>query len=133
LQYGPHFGDVCAKFIGTEGTAEAHYSGGVYISGSKPWDSGVLKYSGQQVSDEQRRAGVFQSALGDADANKEKVFIQSIESGNYLNEARSGSESTLTIILGREAAMGGKPLTWDNLRASAAKLDPKINLTQFDK
>jgi myo-inositol 2-dehydrogenase / D-chiro-inositol 1-dehydrogenase len=133
LQYGPYFGDVCAKFIGTEGTAEAHYSGGVYISGSKPWDSGVLKYSGQQVTDEQRRSGVFQSALGDADANKEIAFIKSIDSGNYLNEARSGSESTLTIILGREAAMTGKTVTWDELRASSAKLDPNINLAQFDK
>ncbi len=132
-QYGPYFGDVCAKFIGTEGTAEAHYSGGVYISGSKPWDSGVLRYSGQQVTDEQRRAGVFQSALGDADPNKEKHFINSIETGNYLNEARSGSESTLATILGRDASMSGEPLTWDKLRASRAKLDPHLDLTQFDK
>ena len=40
-QFGNHFGDVCAKFIGTKGTAEAHYSGGVFISGDNPWDSGV--------------------------------------------------------------------------------------------
>jgi predicted dehydrogenase len=133
LQYGPHFGDVCAKFIGTEGTAEAHYSGGVYISGSKPWDSGVLRYAGQAISDEQRRSGVFQSALGDADANKEIAFIKSIETGQFLNETKSGAESTLTIILGREAAMAGKELTWDNMIASRLKLDPKLNLAQFDK
>ena len=133
LQYGPYFGDVCAKFIGTEGTAEAHYSGGVFISGSNPWDSGVIKYSGQPISDEQRRSGVFQSALGDADANKEIAFIKSIETGQFLNETKSGAESTLTIILGREAAMAGKTLTWDNLIASDAKLDPKLNLSQFDK
>jgi myo-inositol 2-dehydrogenase / D-chiro-inositol 1-dehydrogenase len=132
-QYGPYFGDVCAKFIGTEGTAEAHYSGGVYISGSNPWDSGVLKYGGQKVSDEQRKAGVFQSALGDADPNKEMAFIKSIETGQFLNETRSGSESTLSIILGRDAGMSGKALTWDKLIASSAKLDPKLNLSQFDK
>ena len=132
-QFGPYFGDVCAKFVGTEGTAEAHYSGGVYISGSKPWDSGVLKYGGQVVTDEQRKAGVFQSALGDADPNKEIAFIKSIEKGHFLNDTRSGSESTLSIILGREAAMTGKAVTWDKLRASNAKLDPKLNLSQFDK
>ena len=132
-QFGPYFGDVCAKFVGTEGTAEAHYSGGVYISGAKPWDSGVLKYSGQQVTDEQRRAGVFQSALGDADANKEIAFIKSIETGQYLNETRSGAESTLSTILGRDAAMSGDVMTWDKMIASSAKLDPKLNLSQFDK
>jgi hypothetical protein len=30
-QLGPVFGDVCCRFIGTEGVAEAHYSGGVFI------------------------------------------------------------------------------------------------------
>jgi hypothetical protein len=41
--------------------------------------------------------------LHDADANKEQAFIKSIETGNYLNETRSGAESTLTAILGRES------------------------------
>jgi myo-inositol 2-dehydrogenase / D-chiro-inositol 1-dehydrogenase len=132
-QFGPYFGDVCAKFVGTEGTAEAHYSGGVYISGAKPWDSGVLKYGGQQVSDEQRKAGVFQSALQDADANKEIAFIKSIETGQFLNETRSGAESTLSTILGRDAAMSGDVMTWDKMISSSAKLDPKLNLSQFDK
>jgi myo-inositol 2-dehydrogenase / D-chiro-inositol 1-dehydrogenase len=132
-QYGPYFGDVCAKFIGTEGTAEAHYSGGVYISGSKPWDSGIPKCAGQTITDEQRRAGAFQSALGDADPNKEIAFIGSIEKGQFINETRSGAESTLSTILGRDAAMSGKEMTWDKLIASSARLDPKLNLAQFDK
>ncbi len=132
-QFGNHFGDVCAKFIGTKGTAEAHYSGGVFISGDNPWDSGVPKCEGAPLTDEQRRAGAFQSALQDADANKEIAFIKSIESGNYLNETKSGAESTLSAILGREAAISGERTGWDELRNTNAKLDPMLNLSQFDK
>lgn len=132
-QFGPYFGNVCAKFIGTRGTAEAHYSGGVYISGDNPWDSGVARCSTPELTDEQRRAGVFLSSLYDADANKQVAFIKSIETGNYLNETKSGSESALTAILGREAAFSGERIGWDELRISNARLDPMLNLLQFDK
>jgi predicted dehydrogenase len=132
-QFGSHFGDVCAKFIGTKGTAEAHYSGGVYISGSNPWDSGVPRCANTELTEEQRRAGVFLSALQDADANKEISFIKSIESGNYLNETKSGAESALSAILGREAAISGEKIGWDELRNSNARLDPMLDLTQFDR
>ncbi|MBK8884246.1 MAG: Gfo/Idh/MocA family oxidoreductase [Bacteroidales bacterium] len=132
-QFGNHFGDVCAKFIGTRGTAEAHYSGGVYISGDNAWDSGVPKCAGEIPTEEQRRAGAFLSSLQDADANKEIAFIKSIESGNFLNETRSGAESTLTAILGREAAISGERIGWDELRNSNLRLDPMLNLSQFDK
>lgn len=133
VQFGPHFGDVCAKFIGTKGTAEAHYSGGVYISGTNPWDSGIPRCANTKLTDEQIRAGAFQSALQDADANKEIAFIKSIETGNFLNETRSGSESALTAILGREAAISGESLGWDELRNANLRLDPMLNLAQFDK
>jgi predicted dehydrogenase len=132
-QFGNHFGDVCAKFIGTKGTAEAHYSGGVFISGNNPWDSGVPKCAGERPTEEQRRAGAFLSSLEDADANKEIAFIKSIESGNFLNETKSGAESTLTAILGREASIAGERMGWDELRNSNARLDPMLNLLQFDK
>jgi myo-inositol 2-dehydrogenase / D-chiro-inositol 1-dehydrogenase len=132
-QFGNYFGDVCAKFIGTKGTAEAHYSGGVYISGSNPWDSGVPRCATTQLTDEQRKAGIFLSALQDADPNKEIAFIKSIETGKYLNETRQGAESALTAILGREAAISGERIGWDELRNSNARLDPMLNLSQFDK
>jgi myo-inositol 2-dehydrogenase / D-chiro-inositol 1-dehydrogenase len=132
-QFGSYFGDVCAKFIGTKGTAEAHYSGGVYISGENPWDSGVLRNSDQKITEEQRRAGAFQSSLEDADPNKEIAFIKSIETGNYLNQTMSGVETTMTAILGREAAISGERMGYDELWNSNLRLDPMIDLTQFDK
>jgi predicted dehydrogenase len=131
-QFGPQFGDVCARFLGTKGMAEAHYSGGVFINGENKWDSGILK-EGDEPTRQQKAAGIFLSSLYDADANKEIAFIKSIETGNYLNQTSQGAESTLTAILGREAALSGKEMTWEKLRASNERLDPKLNLSQFDR
>lgn len=128
---GPAFGDVCCKFIGTKGYAEAHYSGGVFIYGDNKWDSGIAKTEAE-LTPQQRASGIFASALGDADANKDIAFVKSIESGNYLNEARSGAESTLTALLGREVATAERPMTWDEVYYSNERLDPKLNLAQFD-
>jgi myo-inositol 2-dehydrogenase / D-chiro-inositol 1-dehydrogenase len=129
---GPQFGDVCCKFIGTKGSAEAHYSGGVFIIGDNKWDSGIARTS-NELTAQQRASGVFDSSLHDADANKEQAFIKSIETGNYLNETRSGAESTLTAILGRESATTQREMTWDEVYFSGERLDPKLNLSQFDK
>jgi myo-inositol 2-dehydrogenase / D-chiro-inositol 1-dehydrogenase len=131
-QLGHQFGDVCCRFIGIKGIAEAHYSGGVFINGDNKWDSGIAK-SESDLTPQQQTAGIFLSALHDADANKEKAFINSIETGNYLNETLSGAESTLTAILGRESAETQQAVTWDQVYASNQKIDPKLNLAQFDK
>ena len=58
-QIGPKFGDVCARFVGTKGMAEAHYSGGVFIEGENQWDSGIGRYENQELTREQRSTGVF--------------------------------------------------------------------------
>ncbi len=129
---GPQFGDVCCKFIGTKGYAEAHYSGGVFIIGDNKWDSGIAR-TDAELTPQQQASGVFNSSLHDADANKEQAFIQSIETGNYLNQTRSGAESTLTAILGRESATTQREMTWDEVYFSGERLDPKLNLSQFDK
>lgn len=129
-QVGPAFGDVCARFIGTKGIAEAHYNRGVFISGENKWDSGVIK---GEATPQQVATGAFLSSLHDADDNKVKSFIKSIETGNHLNETQQGSESTLTAILGRNAAQTHKKVTWDEMRLSNEKIDPKLNLLQFDK
>jgi myo-inositol 2-dehydrogenase / D-chiro-inositol 1-dehydrogenase len=131
-QLGPAFGDVCCRFLGTKGIAEAHYSGGVFIKGTNQWDSGIAKAAGE-LTPQQQAAGVFLSSLHDADANKEKAFINSIETGNHLDETASGAASTLTAILGREAAMTGKEWSWEQVLTGGQKLDPKLNLGQFDR
>jgi len=131
-QYGSEWGGVCARFIGTEGTAQAYYTGGVFISGKNEWDSGIIRNADSEPTEEQRRTGAFLSSLYDADRNKGTAFIKSIESGNYLNDTFSGVNSTLAAIMGREAAMSGEKVMWDNLRQSSHRLDPGLNLRQFD-
>ena len=79
-----------------------------------------------------REAGAFKSALEDADPNKQRAFIDSITSGNYINEAHSGAISTLSAILGTIAAYKGEEITWDEMMASDYKLEPMIDLSQFD-
>ena len=132
-QVGPHPGDVCVRFAGTKGIAEAHYSGGVFIEGENKWDSGVQRCPDVKSDEGQRRAGVFLSSLYDADANKEIAFIKSIESGNYLNETRQGAESTLSAILGRNAAVSGEKLNWDEVYASGENLETGLDLSQFEE
>ena len=128
-QFGPKFNDVCARFIGTKGVAEAHYSRGVYIEGDNPWDSGVVK---GEPTEEQRAAGAFTSALYDSTTNKVKAFIHSIESGNLLNEAHSGATSTLSAILGRMSATSKEETKWDEMYYSNQKYDLNLKLEQFD-
>ena len=111
--------------------AEAHYSGGVFINGDNKWDSCITR-AASELTPQQQASGVFLSSLHDADANKEKAFINSIETGKHLNETASGAASTLTAILGRESA-AGKEMSWEDLLRSSQQLDPKLNLAQFDK
>jgi myo-inositol 2-dehydrogenase/D-chiro-inositol 1-dehydrogenase len=130
-QFGNVFGDVCARFLGTKGIAEAHYSGGVFIKGDHEWDSGVLK-SDAGITQQQRASGAFLSSLQDADPNKGKSFINSIETGKYLNQCQQGAMSTLTAILGRQAAEKNKQVTWDEMIAGNEKIEAGLDLGKFD-
>jgi predicted dehydrogenase len=131
-QFDPGLGDVCERFFGTKGISESHYTGGVFIKGENEWDSGVIRKD-QAVSSKDWATGSFKSALEDADANKEKAFIESIRSGKYINEAEQGAESALTAIMGRTAAYTGKEVTWEKIAASKEKWDPRIDLRKFDR
>ncbi|HLN74958.1 MAG: Gfo/Idh/MocA family oxidoreductase [Methylococcaceae bacterium] len=132
-QVGPTFGDVCARFIGTKGIAEAHYSGGVFIEGANPWDSGILRHTQDNLSPDLIAKGATGQSLHDSDKNKGTSFIKSIESGNYLNETASGAASTLSAILGRNAAITNQELTMEEIRFLEEHLDANLNLQQFDK
>lgn len=131
-QFGGTFGDVCARFIGTKGIAVATYSGGVYINGENAWDSGILRESTSQASREQQAAGVFTSSLHDSNEKKVTSFVKSIETGNFLNEIEPAVNSTLTAILGRQAATSQKLVSWNEMLFSNESIDPMLDLQQFD-
>jgi predicted dehydrogenase len=52
-------------------------------------------------------------------------MIQSIREGNPLNEAERIAESTLTAIMGREAAYSGQAVEWEAALNSTKSLAPK--------
>lgn len=52
-------------------------------------------------------------------------LIASINAGQPINEARSIAESTMTGILGREAAYSGKVISWDEAMKSTTRLGPE--------
>jgi predicted dehydrogenase len=51
-------------------------------------------------------------------------LIASIRAGKPLNEGQQVAESTLTAIMGREAAYTGQVIAWDELLASTQDLTP---------
>jgi myo-inositol 2-dehydrogenase/D-chiro-inositol 1-dehydrogenase len=124
------WGGVAMQYYGTKGWAEAHYDAPVRLSAETNWEyPGIGK---PQVTDAAVAVtGKFSGALDDADPNKQKSFIESITSGNLLNEAQQGAESALAGILGRMAAYTGEEVTWDELMKSKEVYDPKIDWKQF--
>ena len=45
--------------------------------------------------------------------------------GPYVNEAMEVAESTMTCIMGREAAYSGEKITWDQMMSSQLELAPR--------
>jgi predicted dehydrogenase len=98
-------GLVAAWYVGTQGTAYLHH----------PQKSGVI---------EGRNPWRFEGAEVPAQVQEHRDLIESIRAGTPINEARRIAETTLTSILGREAAYTGKALTWDEVFASDLDLSP---------
>lgn len=107
--------DVAMRYFGTTGNAEMHYDAPVRITGRNKWEFPGLGVPGQVTDTSAAVTGAFKGALDDADAMKQKHFIESIVSGNHINESEQGATSTLSAILGRQSAYSGRTWTWDEL------------------
>ncbi|MBZ5516186.1 MAG: Gfo/Idh/MocA family oxidoreductase, partial [Acidobacteriia bacterium] len=82
--------DAGVRFYGSRGSCEAHYDQRMHISGEEPWDAGLgAAQQGAQFS----AAGTFRGALDQADSEKQKAFVQSIQSRNFLDGAAPGRGS----------------------------------------
>jgi len=129
-QFGKAAWGVGMQYYGTQGCAEARYDAPVRISAEQPWEYPGLSQP-QPTDTALAVTGTFKGALDDADPNKQKAFIESIVSGNLINEAASGGEAALSAMLGRMAASTGREVTWEKLLSSKEVLDPKMNWNQF--
>ena len=126
-QFGHPTFDAAVQLYGAEGSSEAHYDWRVNIAGKQPWDAGMKPSGAEEFS----AAGKFKGALDDADAEKQKAFVASITSGQFLNQAAQGAESAMSAMLGRTAAYTGKTVTWEALQKSKEVFDPKIDIARF--
>jgi predicted dehydrogenase len=129
-QFGKAAWGVGMQYYGTKGCAEARYDAPVRISGETNWEFPGL---GRPPATDQAAAavGAFRGALEDADPNKQEAFIDSVSSGNLLNEAQSGTESVLAAILGRTAAYTGEEVTWDKMMKSKEVWNPRMDWKPF--
>ncbi len=121
-QYLPKWCDVCVRFLGKDGYAEAHYSGIVMIVGKNEW-----KAQPPPPTAERQRPEV--DPLSEATPEKVKAFVASIKSGKFENQLEQGAESTLSAIMGRQAAYKKKEITWAQFTKSRQqwKTDVDIN------
>ena len=123
--------DVAMRYFGTGGNAEMRYDAPVRITGPKPWEFPGLGAPGQVTDTAAAVTGAFKGALDDADATKQRRFIDSIVTGKYINEAEQGAESTLSAILGRYAAYSGRAWKWDELVRQTEVWDAKLDVARL--
>ena len=99
-------GRVQERITGTEGSTWSQ-SGGAEIFGANPW-----RFSGRQTNPYvQEHVNLQASIRGE---------------GDRLNEGRRIAESTMTAIMGREAAYTGQEITWDQMMSSSLDLTPEV-------
>jgi predicted dehydrogenase len=127
-QFGDPAFDAAVRLFGTEGSSEAHYDWRVFISGKHAWDAGL---GPSRESAQFSAAGTFKGSLDQADAEKQKAFVESITSGQFHNQAEQGAESALSAMLARSAAYSGKEMTWEKLQKSKEVYDPKIDINKL--
>lgn len=108
-QFLKGFHDMCVRVYGSGGTIETHYDGDVWIRGDDSWEGGSTQ-------------GIYL----DGAVNNIRDFRRSIDTGNTLNNVAESIRSNLAAILGRMAAYEGRIIYWDEMMASAERLDPKL-------
>ncbi|MGC2661192.1 MAG: Gfo/Idh/MocA family oxidoreductase, partial [Bryobacteraceae bacterium] len=92
--------DVSEQVFGSTGYSQSPYSGPMRIVGENPWewksDAPAAQGNAQFAAN-----GVFTDNLAQADAEKDKGFIESIVSGQPHNQIALGVETARSAMLGR--------------------------------
>lgn len=122
-QFLPVWATVCARFFGNKGYSEEFYAGGLRIKGENPWEAGA----------DEAPAGTRPEVdpLRDATPEKVKHYVAGIQKGSFLNELRQGAESSLSAMLGRNAAYEGRELTWEELLKSDQHWEADLDLEKI--
>jgi myo-inositol 2-dehydrogenase / D-chiro-inositol 1-dehydrogenase len=125
--------DVSERVFGSQGIAEAPYSGPLRIIGDKAWtweeNSPASNAPAKPASFAAN--GAFTDNLAQADAEKDKGFIESIVSGKFHNQVATGVETAQSAMLGRMAGQLGREVTWDELMAHGEEYKLGMDVSQF--
>jgi hypothetical protein len=106
-QWANTTGYVGAEFDGTKGSVDL-YKAEIYdLDGKRTW-----KFDGA-------------ISIAKAYVQEHTDLINSIRAGKPANESEQVAHSTLTAILGREAAYTGKKITWQEILESELDLSPE--------
>ena len=110
-QLTPSYSSLTVRCFGRKGAADTNYGGLVRITGDNAW-AGAEK-------DDTFTGGAAQNI---------RDFVAGIHSGDYLNNAESAVESTLTGILGRTAAYLGREVTWEEMLRRNERYEVNLKL-----
>lgn len=94
-------GRIYEHIVGSKGTSNANTA----IRGEKNW-----RFDGDRPNPY---------------VEEHKMLFESIQNGKQVNECKQVAESTLTAIMGREAAYTGQEITWDQVLNSDSSLLPE--------
>ena len=132
-QFGDNgFFDVAEQIFGSAGVAEAPYSGPLRIVGQTPWNWTGPQPAGNEPPAKFAADGAFTDNLAQADAMKDRGFIESITSNRYHNQIAAGVESARSCMLGRQAATSGKETAWADLLIHPEVFTLNLDVTQFN-
>jgi predicted dehydrogenase len=113
---GVRMTSMCRQIQGT------HTKVGEEIVGTK----GFASLVGRKTEITGENAKVFRAHPNQHESHMQEHidFIAALRSGKIINNTRLLCESTLTAIMGREAAYTGKHVTWDEILNSNLQLTP---------
>jgi myo-inositol 2-dehydrogenase / D-chiro-inositol 1-dehydrogenase len=130
-QFDKGWWDVNERFFGSKGVCESHYSGPVAIYGDEAWSWNTAASPEKPESKQFSATGNFSDNLAEADPEKKKSFVESIQSGKFHDQAEQGVTAALSCMMARESAYSGRPMTWDELLNSDLEWDSALDLSQF--
>jgi myo-inositol 2-dehydrogenase / D-chiro-inositol 1-dehydrogenase len=107
-QVGHGYDDIMCRVYGTEGTADTHYFGEVWV----------------RSKEDGYNAGRLGNLYTDGAVNNIAAFHRSIQDSDWTNPTVAPSvRSNLTTILGRQAARAHGEVTWADMLRTAERYD----------
>jgi predicted dehydrogenase len=108
-------------------SADFEYANGVKMTSyCRQYPRGAYQQVNEIVAGSKGRMTLIQTRGGPGYWNEHTKLYKSIRGeGPYINEGMAVAESTMTCVMGREAAYSGLEITWDMIMNSQQDLMPK--------